>query len=322
MSMISSKSLLQRGSNLTKNTPFWSLEEVKSRATKPLVVLSTKSVKGIVESTFDTSVLDSLESLPDVLGTLIVVGGGALIDEAKLKNIGSDFELIAIPSLWGSGAEVSPIAVFEENGIKDYLFDEEMLPIAYSSIPGIAQSLPEHLVRYGCGDALSHALEGTLSPLGDNATRITGAALLTDMLDIGVKLDERWFEFSADACLLQSQTSVGVIHGIAHTIEPMLKNDFPHVDWGHARICSNLLWPVFSQFILESEKWNTFTSEFDINVSELSTTFKFLFNDDDYDAMRGYIIEAWPQILRHPLTRTNSSLIRRSHLEKFTGDFS
>jgi alcohol dehydrogenase class IV len=307
---------------LTKKTPFWSLEEVKNRSIKPIVILSTKSVKQLVEATFNAEVFDKIEDLPNSFGTLIVVGGGALIDEAKLKSIDCDFKLIAIPSVWGSGAEVSAIAVFEENGIKDYLFDEKMLPIAYSSISGIANSLPEHLVRYGCGDTWSHALEGTLSPLGNNATRITGSALMTEMLDIGVKLDERWFQLSADACLLQSQTSVGVIHGIAHTIEPILKSNLPNVDWGHARICSNLLWPVFSQFILKSEKWNTFTSEFDISVSEISSTFKFLFNDDDYDTIKGHIIEAWPQILRHPLTRTNSSLIRRKHLEKFTGDFS
>ena len=47
------------------------------------------------------------------LDTLIVIGGGTLMDEAKIwrAHNAPGIRLIVIPSLWGSGAEVSPVAV-------------------------------------------------------------------------------------------------------------------------------------------------------------------------------------------------------------------
>src|SRR5688572_18872512 len=59
----------------------------------------------------------------DDLDTLIVVGGGALMDRAKLVR--RSFRLIVVPSIWGSGAEVSPVAVGED---KHATVDPQLLP--------------------------------------------------------------------------------------------------------------------------------------------------------------------------------------------------
>jgi len=305
---------------LIDETPFWTLEEVIQRATDPVVVISTESVADLVESSLSFPVVTDFHLLPKDVTTLIVVGGGTMMDAAKIMSLNDGFDVIAIPSVWGSGAEVSPISVFTENGEKKHIMDDRLLPMARSSIPGLVERLSESLVQYGCGDAWSHAVEGSVSPLGILESRATGAALMNEMLEVGLKRDEQWFDFSARACLLQASTGVGLIHGIAHTLEPILGTGQSDGGWGHARLCSTILWPVFDRFIRDTEKWQSFTSEHMVDESAISATLHSLFNRDDYLAIRPHLIEAWKLILRHPLTRINCSLVRSGDIARFTED--
>ena len=59
----------------------------------------------------------------------IVAGGGTLIDRAKVfrRNNWPALNLVAIPTIWGSGAEVSPVAVLT-GAKKDIHFTDDLIP--------------------------------------------------------------------------------------------------------------------------------------------------------------------------------------------------
>jgi alcohol dehydrogenase class IV len=161
---------------------------------------------------------------------LIAVGGGLLIDQAKLaRQETAGVKLAAIPTLWGSGAEFSPIAVWMEGGKKLFRRDPALLPDVAIYFPDFAKTLSPELMRWGCGDAWAHALEGFLSPLASDETRRGLASTLQGMLNLGVGNDPQWFELSALACAGQATSSVGLVHGMAHALEGVL-------GLGHARL--------------------------------------------------------------------------------------
>ncbi|MDT8322280.1 MAG: iron-containing alcohol dehydrogenase, partial [Xanthomonadales bacterium] len=213
----------------------WSLESVLQLPPEGAVVLATAAVADRLGEWPFERVAD-VSSLNAGLDTLIAVGGGSLIDRAKAWRV---FEsprtrLIAIPSLWGSGAEVSPVVVLDREGEKDIHIGQEFVPDARCLWPELADSLPESLARHGCGDVWAHALEGFLSPLANDGLREALAALIREMQTLPVANDPRWFEAGARACAGQARSSVGLVHGIAHTLEAPLRRDFPDAGWGHA----------------------------------------------------------------------------------------
>ena len=84
----------------------------------------------------------SLEEIPADARALVVVGGGTRIDEAKAwrHRERPALTLIAIPSVWGSGAEASPIVVLSRDGAKEIAIDDALLPDARVVAPDRRQS--------------------------------------------------------------------------------------------------------------------------------------------------------------------------------------
>ena len=153
--------------NLAESTLLLTVEDVCGLPNRPAVVLTTNSVKEIVEQIFDFPIVSSISEIPEDASIVIVVGGGSLIDETKILGSEKDFHIVAIPSLWGSGAEISPVAVFTDAGEKKFLVGDIFRPKYRCIIPTLANSIPTKLVEYGCGDSWSHVIEGGLSPLAD-----------------------------------------------------------------------------------------------------------------------------------------------------------
>ena len=93
---------------------------------------------------------------------LVVIGGGTLIDETKVWRLeqSPELTLIAIPSIWGSGAEASPIAVRNRGGKKDIRVDKKLLPDARAVWPELAATISPERVRFACGDSWSHVQIG------------------------------------------------------------------------------------------------------------------------------------------------------------------
>ena len=290
----------------------WSLEHLLGAQLGRTVLLTTPSVSKRAAESLPFKLARGLDILPNDLDTLIVIGGGTLMDEAKAwrAHHAPGTRLIAIPSLWGSGAEVSPVAVLNRQGKMEIHLGDELVPDIRCLWPQLALSVPDHLARYACGDAWSHALEGFLSPLADSNLQQDLADVIQQMVNLPLGNDPRWFELSARACTGQARSSVGLVHGIAHSLERYLRAEFPGAGWGHARLCSLYLWPVIEFNRQHSPKWDRLTDQYQLDGATILKLLQDLHEPDSYEQLLDLLDQHWMEILRDPCSRTNSALVR------------
>jgi alcohol dehydrogenase class IV len=241
---------------------------------------------------------------------LLVAGGGTLIDKAKmLRTLHPSTKLAVLPTIWGSGAEATPFAVVSVNGKKVVHGGPELLPDLIVRHIAFAESLPGDLARFACGDAWAHALEGFLSPLGNDETRSDLVIVLKRMLQQPIGYAADWLELSALSAAGQAKTSVGLVHGIAHTLEAELHR-------GHAEICSIFLLPVMSFNKTRAKKW-PLLSDAGLTDQLIFHVLRQLFDKRAYEAALASLKANWLSVLRNECTRTNSALVRPNDIEFF-----
>jgi alcohol dehydrogenase class IV len=250
---------------------------------------------------------------------LLVVGGGTLLDIAKAWRADRSpaTGLIAVPSIWGSGAEMSPVVVLNEEGRKAIRMDDRFLPDQVVYWPELAESLPDDLARAACGDCWSHALEGFLSPLAEDTLRDEIAGLMRRMLEHRIGNDPAWFGLGGEACAAQARSSVGLVHGLAHTLEGPLRARFPDAGWGHAKLCSVFLWPVLAFNSQSDAKATRLMAQHGVNVDDVVHVAQQLHDSQAYQSALPFLAGNWRSILRDPCTRTNVRLVRPADLEFF-----
>ncbi len=290
---------------------------------KPICVV-TPSCRAVAQATLgiehSVSSVDALADKTEVSGVFLF-GGGSMIDAGKAwrQKRQQNIPLLVCPSLWGSGAEVSPIAVVWRDGKKVPLIDDALLPDAVVYLPEIAPLIPPKMAVYGKGDAFSHAVEGFLSPLAKPPLRSSLAELLRQMIAQANTVDPVWFSLSGRACFLQSQSSVGLIHGIAHEVEPLIMANDGASAVGHAAITSTLLFPVLSFVVHRTKaipgKGKELFDQYGIDVAILLSIFRSMFDDGLYEKVMLHAKECWRSILRNPCTRTNSALVKSKDLQ-------
>ena len=297
----------------------WPVARLSSPDIAPAIVWATRSVRTATEAAIPYPHREPLGSLPPGTRTLVAVGGGTLLDAAKVfrRERAPGVFLVAVPSIWGSGAEASPVAVTNEGGRKVVRMGPEYLPDARVTWPALADTLPERLARRACGDAWVHALEGFLSPLASEDLRREIAGLMGVMLDLPLSNDPRWFEASAAACAAQARSSVGLVHGIAHTLEGPLRAAEPGFGWGHALLCATFLAPVLALDEEVSGRTRETLSRYGVDQARVHEVGRALFESDAYDRALPALEAHWSAVLRDPATRTNSALVRAGHLAHF-----
>lgn len=283
------------------------------------VVFGSKTPAAVVASKLGLETRENLEQIDSGVETLIVVGGGEVLDRCKYwrNHTRPQIILVAIPSLWGSGAEVSPIVVLNTpQGEKEIHIGDEYLPDIRSVLPELTHTLTEQHAFFACGDVWAHALEGFLSPLASNELRAEMANLIEEILALPLGNDARWFEPSALACAGQARSSVGLVHGLAHTLESVKRKQNDQ-SWGHARLCSRLLWPVMEYNRSHSDKWDILMDAHQLDSDAILARLNKLYDDKDYQALCPEIENNWKTILRDPCSRTNSTLVRPKALNYF-----
>ncbi|MFY9513258.1 MAG: iron-containing alcohol dehydrogenase, partial [Rubrivivax sp.] len=205
----------------------------------------------------------------------------------------------------------SPIAV-DAGDPKRIEIGDDLLPEARVRWPALAATLDPALARWACGDVWSHALEGLLSPLARGDVEAELAALLLELVATPIGNDTRWFDLGARACTLQARASVGLVHGIAHVLEPRLRttptlSDLAH----HARLCSALLAPVLRRNLALSPKAADKLARHGIDAGAVLARLDELQGGTDFERLKPQVRAAWDQIVRDPCTRTNVVLVRR-----------
>lgn len=202
---------------------------------------------------------------------IVALGGGSVLDTAKASKlmlsqkamclkelygydmigIGNKIPMILIPTTCGTGAEVTRVAVISDennNGLKEEIISNEMLPDYCLLDPKMIKTLPSKSVLLTAFDAMSHAIEGYCclqkNPISDRYS-VLAIRMLVDNLekyienpkddDIGLKL----LEASNYAGISFSNSMVGAVHAIGHSLGVIL-------NIGHDLAISRLLPYVLS----------------------------------------------------------------------------
>lgn len=266
--------------------------------------------------------IDSLDQARARLA-LVVVGGGMRIDQAKAwrAHNSPQTELIAIATRYGSGAEANGIAVLDQQGRKTIEIGDAFCPDGRFYDAQSLETLGPQELMFSAGDAMTHAVEGLLSPMASPGLRQDLAGVIRRMLDLPSERDARWFELSALASAGQAQASVGLVHGLAHELEApaiaLLGHDNRN-GIGHARLCAAFLAPVLRYNLQSSDKAAAHFANHDLDVDEI-----LRFADRLAEAALGsdlpwaeLIRSHWRDILRNPCTRTNVATVRPAKLDQ------
>ena len=282
------------------------------------MVWATPSVHNVVAAALPWRVNGPEPSVPPGTEWLVAVGGGELMDRAKaFRSAGAGLKLALIPSIWGSGAEASPIVVRSRAGRKEIRVEAASLPDVIVYWPELARSVPAARQRTACGDCWAHALEGFLSPLAKADLRAELAELMRRTLALPLAYDPQWFELSALACAGQAQAGVGLVHGLAHTLEGPLRQQQPENDWHHARLCSVFLSPVMRLNCENSPQWGRLLADHRLSEESIWPILDELFEPERYQAALPVLRAEWRNVLRDHCTRINSALVRPGWLERF-----
>ncbi|MBA2962922.1 MULTISPECIES: iron-containing alcohol dehydrogenase [Ramlibacter] len=304
---------------MTTETAKLDWPEVRGLDPASTVAWASRPILPVLRDELPLPLTDSGSMPAARIHTVVVVGGGTLIDRAKLwrHRHSPATRLIAVPSLWGSGAEASPVAVESVAGRKVASMGVHLLPDARAVLPLLADLVPPRAARHGFGDVWAHALEAWLSPLADDRLRSDAASFVrADLLPAALTPHPGWFELSSRACTLQARAGVGLVHGAAHELEPLLAQEDAQVlpgGGGHAHLCSLLLWPVM--------RWNAERSPrvqalLGADAPAILARLRELHDPVEFEALATVMARAWPAILRNPITRTNAVLVRADTLER------
>ena len=132
---------------------------------------------------------------------VIAIGGGTVIDISKLFALQTvspvldlydgkispvkDKELILIPTTCGTGSEVTNISILALNsrGTKKGLAVDQMYADTAVLIPELLKGLPFGVFATSSIDALIHAIESSLSPKGNETTRLLGYQAISMILN-------------------------------------------------------------------------------------------------------------------------------------------
>jgi len=269
---------LQTTKNIYNNPG--SIDHLRNVETKSAFVLTTKSAgkRGHLSAVLErlpqgcqVEVFDQIGAEPDweiiqqainkmrpsKPDTLIALGGGSVLDAAKiirlfydtpnltLKDIDVNFldfryrignypnqvhtQLIAIPTTSGTGSEVTPFAVFKDNETKRKvsLVDQTLIPNIAIIDSNFTRTLPREITVDTAIDALTHSVEALVSFLSTDysdglaleAMRLIFEALPEVLKDeSNVVWRHKLHTAASMAGMAIGNASVGVNHALAHAL--------------------------------------------------------------------------------------------------------
>lgn len=255
---------------------------------------------------YDYNSEPSLEIIEDIIkkinfspDNIIAVGGGSVIDSAKAvkalfleefpikigkkKNIikSSPFltaELIVIPTIIGSGSEVSSSSVLI-NDSKVYLAANQLTPSKVIYDLNLFESLSFEQKIFGFGDSIVHLIESCFSALNTGLLNVHLINLIQSSFNNLVKINEDSISIndlvysSFWGGIFQDKFLVGPVHCIAHNLSESCKK------YNHAESVS-FLFPKTYELLYSIERNKKIIDEvFNLaNVDFLQ--FTKLFNDN------------------------------------------
>ena len=178
--------------------------------------------------------------------TVIAIGGGSVLDVAKVMTLMCEYEtltieeirtgkapekrerikLIAIPSTSGTASEVTRAAVitFTEENIKIGLKTKAFIPDVAILDGELALSMPPNVMAESGMDALTHGLESYINKNADDFTKTMARGAVEGLLKYlrqsfesgDIESRQHVHNFSCLAGFAFQNAGLGMDHGIAH----------------------------------------------------------------------------------------------------------
>jgi alcohol dehydrogenase class IV len=304
----------------------WSLAELRGATLGAYpVAWVTPSVRARVLEAVPALIPVAAGELPDAATALLAAGGGSLIDRAKHARAlrRPELRLVALPSIWGSGAERSAVTVLDDAGAKHVFREPSWVPDVVVSWPDLAASVPLERARHGCADAWAHALEALLSPIASPTVQSEAVALVRRMLRLPLRYDPAWFEVSVEAVSLLGRAGAGLVHGLAHALEAPARIAAPDGRYGHARLCAACLWPTLRFNLGSSPAARARVRDLALDPGDLERAARSVFDPEAWHLVRALLPTHQASVLRDPSTRMNCARVGAGALEalaRFEGE--
>lgn len=214
------------------------LETIKKVFKRKVVININRSWNGEPDLSNIRNSIEELEnSRPDVI---IAVGGGSVIDGAKLCRLFYEFpffnrretrinqlsfktKFIAIPTTIGSGAEASSAAVFvnKEEKRKEMIVAHDLRADVVVLNPEYVRSAPEKIIISSSLDAVGHIVEGYISLRNNGFIDIYAEKALDIFLSELKAVNRNYLRLQYAGYLggvIQNHCLVGVAHALSHQL--------------------------------------------------------------------------------------------------------
>lgn len=162
-------------------------------------------------------------------GCLVAIGGGRIMDFAKLIGTGlqtdtirqkikdnqpiiRDIPLIAVPTTAGSGAEATPYAVFYFSGEKYTISHPSLLPDSEIIDPDLLETLSPQQLAISGADAICQAVESIFSPSATEKTLLISRAAFTVGIPALKACVQGNSEFSELLCWASNMAGQAITH--------------------------------------------------------------------------------------------------------------
>lgn len=193
---------------------------------------------------------------------IVAVGGGSSLDVAKcikLDSGDSDIEIIAIPTTAGTGSESTRHIVVYEDGKKQSLGNETVIPDYVILEPSVLKTLPLYQKKCTLMDALCQSIESYWSVNANEVSKpisLKTMKMIKDNMDNYIlNNDKSTYEAIMKAANLSGQainiTQTTAPHAMSYKITSLYK--YPH---GHAvAVCLPYVW---EKMLIHEELKETF----------------------------------------------------------------
>lgn len=187
------------------------------------------------------------EAKKDEFNRLIAIGGGTVIDIAKLLtlkgiddvvdafekkvDIVKEKELVVIPTTCGTGSEVTNISIAEikSKGTKMGLAVEALFPDHAVLIPEFLKGLPYKFYVYSSIDALIHAIESYVSPKANPYSKVYSKNAIEMIMDVYMNIIEKGEDYRFErledilvasnyAGIAFGNVGVGAVHALSYPL--------------------------------------------------------------------------------------------------------
>jgi alcohol dehydrogenase class IV len=156
---------------------------------------------------------------------IFACGGGSVIDIGKLLAYDCNVPLIAVPTIFGSGSEITKYAVLWDSGRKISFNDYKLYPSISIIDPLLHISVPKEQKVYSALDSLCHVYEATFHvDLNSYIYSIVSVAIgiftscLNNLGDSSVYACEKYALASLFSAAAMSLVSTNVCHSLSYPL--------------------------------------------------------------------------------------------------------